>query len=302
MITPPFLESGDEIVIVAPASKVSAEVIEIAVNELRNWGLTVGLGKHLLSTRHYYFSGSDAERLADLQAALDNQDKKAVLCARGGYGTTRIADRINLTLFEKHPKWIVGFSDITTLHLALHKRGFETLHGMMPSQFADQHIETSLRSLRDALFEGTSLIEGPATHHNVQGTATGQVVGGNLSILVDSIGTPTELETDGKILIVEEIDEYKYRIDRMLTHLKRAGKLHRLSGLVVGYMTRTKDTTIPFGESVEAIFKHHVGEYGYPVSFGFPIGHEHPNLAWRHGSTMKLTVSSTGAALEPNLA
>jgi muramoyltetrapeptide carboxypeptidase len=297
MITPPLLQRGDRVAIVAPAGKLKKDALEAAVKQLQAWRLKVTLGRYIFSEGHNYLSGTDEERLNDIQRALDSRDIRAVFCARGGYGATRILNRMDFTKFRKHPKWIIGFSDITALHLLMYKEGYQSIHAIMPSQFNDPMAGPSIDSLHQILFKGRLVVRAGADLANVPGSGTGEVIGGNLTIILDSMGTPIEPETRNKILVIEEIDEYKYKIDRMLTQLQRGGKLDKLAGLVVGYMTAIRDSNTPFGESITNIVRHHTGEFGYPVAFNFPIGHEHPNLAWCHGSTMTLEVTSEYAEL-----
>lgn len=302
MITPPLLRRGDRVAIVAPTGKVTQDVLAVAVRKLEQWDLRVTVGENVMSKSHSYLSGSDEERLDDLQEALDSRKFSAIFCARGGYGTTRILDRIDFTKFRKHPKWIVGFSDITALHLLLSGIGYQTIHAAMPSQFGDPAGKASLESLHQMLFKGPAAISTRPDKANTEGQATGEVIGGNLSIIMDSMGTPMEPETRKKILVIEEIEEFKYKLDRMLTQLKRTGKLDELAGLVVGYMTHIKDSNTPFGEAVNDIIRKQVEAFDYPVAYNFPIGHEHPNMAWRHGSRMTLTVTSGGVELIPSQA
>lgn len=300
MITPPLLRRGDRVALVAPAGKITKDVLDVGVRKLEQWGLRVTVGENVMSKSHSYLSGSDEERLEDLQAALDSRRLAAIFCARGGYGTTRILDRIDFTKFRRHPKWIVGFSDITALHLLLSGMGYQTIHGAMPSQFGHPAGQASLESLHRMLFHGPEPIIAQPDKANVEGSVTAEVIGGNLSIFMDAMGTPIEPETTKKILIIEEIEEFKYKLDRMMTQLKRTGKLDKLAGLVIGYMTNIKDSNTPFGEAVNDIVRRQVEEFGYPVAFNFPIGHEHPNMAWRHGSRMSLTVTSNRVELTPS--
>lgn len=299
MIVPQNLKRGDRVALVAPAGKITRDVLTRAVRVLEEWDLKVTVGDNVMSKSHSYLSGSDEERLVDLQEALDSRRVKAIFCARGGYGSTRIVDLLDLTKFKKYPKWIVGFSDITALHMLMLRAGVESIHASMPSQFSDPAARPSVQSLYDVLFRNPHPIKAAPAKSNIQGEASGMVIGGNLSILLDAMGTSIEPETKGRILVIEEIDEFKYKLDRMMTQLKRAGKLDKLAGLVVGYMTGIKDSNTPFGESVEQIILRHVQDANYPVAFGMPIGHEHPNAAWRHGSMMKLVVTSEGSVLVP---
>lgn len=300
MITPRLLRRGDRVAVVAPAGKVKKDVLDVAIRKLERWDLKVAVGENVMSKSHSYLAGSDEERLEDLQEALDSRRIKAIFCARGGYGTTRILSQIDFTRFRKYPKWIIGFSDITALHLKLSSMGYESIHASMPSQFGDAAAQPSLESLYQMLFKGPAPLTAKPVKDNIAGKVTGEVIGGNLSIIMDSMGTPNEPEMKKKILVIEEIEEFKYKLDRMLTQLKRTGKLDKLAGLVIGYMTHIKDSNTPFGEAVNAIIRRQVEEYGYPVAYNLPIGHEHPNIAWRHGSKMTLTVTDEQVELAPH--
>ena len=286
------LLKGDLIGITAPAGKIKSDSLTAAVSILESWGLRVELGEHIFSEAHNYFSGTDQERSYDFQKMLDDPELKAIICARGGYGTTRFIDQLDFTNFLKFPKWIVGFSDITALHLKLHQFGFESIHSVMPIQFPKPEHQESVESLRRVLFGEAVQLKGNPSIYNQLGSASGQVVGGNLTLLVDSLGTTTTIDTMGKILIIEEVGEYKYKLDRMFTHLKRANKLSQLAGLIIGHMTDINDAEGSFGQTVEEIILDKVKEFNYPVAFNFPIGHESPNLAWRHGATGTLNVGN----------
>lgn len=275
----------------APGKKIPPEVVKSAINMIESWGYQVRIGKNVFSPTHSYLSGSDIERHADLQSMLDDDSIQAILCARGGYGTTRIIDQLDFTSFLKRPKWICGFSDVTALHLKLQSLKVQSIHGTMPIVFPIKDAESSVESLRKTLLGEFSVLSGGYLPSNRIGEANGEMVGGNLSLLVDSLGTSAEIDTKNKILVIEEVDEYFYKIDRMVTQLKRAGKLSELSGLVVGYMSVLKETELPFGESVYEIIMNGVNEYSYPVGFNFPIGHENPNLAWIEGGAGKLKIT-----------
>jgi muramoyltetrapeptide carboxypeptidase len=270
-----------------------------AIQTFSSWGMEVELSPHLFSHDHSYLSAADESRLRDFQAMIDDPEISAIVCARGGYGTTRILDRLDFQHFLRYPKWIVGFSDITALHLRLNILGVQSIHSTMPILFAQDDSLQSIASLRETLFGSSEMICAPPNKYNKHGAATGEVVGGNLSLLVDSLSTSADADLVDKILVVEEIDEYLYKIDRMFTHLLRAGKLSRLRGLAVGYFSDIKDTSPGFGETVEQIILEKVRQYNFPVAFNMPIGHENPNLAWRNGSTMTLTVNSDGTSLSP---
>jgi muramoyltetrapeptide carboxypeptidase len=297
MIVPPFLQAGDTIRLVAPARKPSAASITDACNILQSWGLNVELGEHILTHDHPYFASDDAARCSDLQKALDDVSIKAVICIRGGYGTTRILDSLNFDSFLNHPKWIVGFSDITALHLKLQQLGVQSIHGTMPVMFSGNNALPSVESLRNVLFGNKPELTFTTHKKNIPGNATGELVGGNLSLLVDSLGTESELQTKNKILIIEEIDEYLYKIDRMLVQLKRAGKFKNVSAVLVGHMSEMKDTEFSFGEEMEAIFLHHLSALDIPLAFNFPSGHENPNIAWAEGAWASVSITSPTSTL-----
>ncbi len=232
---------------------------------------------------------------------LDNQDIKAILCVRGGYGTVRIIDDIDFSQFQKNPKWLAGFSDITVLHSHIHKLNVATLHSTMPISFSS-NTSKAVMSLRDALLGKHLSIK--IDHHpfNRFGEAKGLIVGGNLSILYSLMGSPSDLNTDGKILFIEDLDEYLYHVDRMMINLKRSGKLSNIKGLIVGGMTKMNDNAIPFGKDAESIIKDVVSEYNYPVCFGFPAGHIKDNRALKLGVIAELKVdkqSSLNYELSP---
>lgn len=297
MIQPPVLHKNDIIGIVAPGRKLESGVLSAAAKMIESWGFQVRLGKTLSGLNHSYMSGMDAERLEDLQSMLSDPSIKAIICARGGYGTTRILDQLDFNSFLKNPKWICGFSDITALHLKLQTLGVQSIHGTMPVLFLNPESTGSVDTLRKILSGEQLPLEASPHINNRVGKGEGMVIGGNLSLLVDSLGTSSEIETKNKILVIEEVDEYLYKVDRMLVQLKRAEKLQPLKGLVVGHMTEMKETELPFGETLETIVLNQVKEYSYPVGFGFPVGHENPNLAWVQGGTGKLTVTSEKAEL-----
>jgi muramoyltetrapeptide carboxypeptidase len=301
MIVPRSLKPGDKIGIVAPGRKVSPQQIDQAISIFSDWQLDVVLSPNLYGYDHSYLAARDEGRLSDFQNMIDDPEISAIVCARGGYGTTRILDRLDFQRLLKVPKWIVGFSDITALHLKLNALSIESIHGTMPIMFSQEASLPSITSLLEILFGSTSSISALSNANNKYGSATGEVIGGNLSLLVDSLLTSGEADFANKILIVEEIDEYLYKIDRMFTHLDRAGKLSKLRGLAVGYFSDLKDTTPAFGETVEQIILEKVSRYSFPVAFNLPIGHENPNLAWRSGSTMTLTVNTQGSSLSPEV-
>lgn len=287
MITPPYLKKGDKIGIVASARKVSAEELEPALNIFKAWGLEIALSKNLFKQEHQ-FAGTDDERTADLQQMLDDASIKAVICARGGYGILRVIDKLNFDSFKKNPKWIVGFSDVTVLHSHIHNLGVETLHAKMLINFTKD--ESSTQALNQALFGKLPMYEIGAHPMNRQGSAEGELTGGNLSLLYALSGSVSDIDTRGKLLFIEDLDEYLYHIDRMMMNLKRSGKLAHLVGLVVGGMTDMKDNQIPFGKNAEEIIMDAVKEFNYPVCFNFPAGHIPTNLPLYFGRKVRLEV------------
>jgi muramoyltetrapeptide carboxypeptidase len=296
IIIPPFLKKGDTVAIVATARKVLSEEMDFALNLLSGWGLKVVKGKHLFSLNNQ-FAGTDEERLEDINNAINNPDVKAVFCARGGYGTVKIVDKIDYSGLINSPKWIVGYSDITVLHSHLLKNNnIASIHATMPINFAENTKE-SLAALKSALFGLPLSYDFPSSKYYKEGIGKGLVVGGNLSILYSLSGTVSDINTDGKILFLEDLDEYLYHIDRMMMNLKRSGKLSKLKGLVVGGMTEMKDNTVPFGKSAEEIIFDAVKDYNYPVCFGFPAGHIKDNRAIYIGMNAKLEVSNNSCRL-----
>jgi muramoyltetrapeptide carboxypeptidase len=297
-IIPDRLRPGDKVSFVAPGRKVSRADIGSAVSMFTSWGLNVSLAGNLHSNSHSYLAGSDNERLADIQQAMNDDSVKAIICVRGGYGSTRILDKIDFSPLLKKPKWIVGFSDVTAIHLKLDSLGVASIHGTMPILFNKPDSTPSIESLKNILFDGTYKIEGTDGANNRHGVAEGKVLGGNLSLIVDALGTSSEPDMNGAILIIEEIDEYLYKMDRMMTQLKRSGKLSNLQGLLVGHMTDIKDTELKFGQTIEQIVLNAVADHTYPVVFSFPSGHENPNLAWIHGCEGRLIADAKGYLLQ----
>lgn len=297
MIRPPLLKPGDKIGIVATGRKVSITDIEAAKKVFSSWGLETISAPFLHSNAHAYLAGTDAERASDFQSLINDPETKAIACARGGYGTTRVIDTLDFSALFTYPKWIIGFSDVTAIHLMLFKLGIKSLHATMPLLFSNPASSSSVESLRQSLFGEYSVISALPNRYNKFGKATAPVIGGNLSLIVDSIGTSGDPDTNGKILVIEEVDEYMYKVDRMMMHLKRAGKLENLSGLIVGHMTDIKHPELAFGETIEQVIISKMEGTNFPVAFNFPIGHENPNFPWVHGSVMTLSVTDRGAEL-----
>jgi len=279
---------------------VSFQNIEASIAAFQYWGLQVQLADNLFSEKHSYLAGTDAERLSDFQQLINDPKIKAIICARGGYGSSRFIDQIDFSPLRENPKWIVGFSDVTALHLKLFKLGIQSIHGTMPILFSKPESVNSIQGLFEVLFGQKNNIEFSASPENKTGKVSGQVIGGNLSLIIDSLGTSSEPDTTKKILVIEEIDEYRYKIDRMMNQLKRSGKLASLSGLIIGYFTDILDSELSFGETPEEIILHHVSEYSFPIAFRFPSGHENPNLAWQHGGEATLIVEKEKSLLQFN--
>lgn len=289
MNQPEYLHIGDKIGIVASARKVSSLELKESIEIFTHWGLEVILGENIFNEYHQ-FAGTDAERLQDLQSMLDDDQIKAIIFARGGYGTVRILDKIDWTQFSKNPKWLIGFSDIIAIHSYVnHNLGIETVHAIMPLNF-DTATNESIISLRKALF-GNPLSYKVNSHSlNRKGNAKAPLVGGNLSMLHTLTGSNADITTDGKILFIEDLDEYLYHIDRMMLNLKRSGKLSHLAGLIVGGMTIMNDNTIPFGKNACEIIHEHTAEFDYPICFDFPAGHFPDNRALLLGRNASLKV------------
>ena len=289
---PPALRPGDTIALVAPARKITADELAPAVRILESWGLRVTLGSSI-SAEDHQFAGTDALRRADLQRALDDPAIRAVLCARGGYGTARLLDGLDLTGFRAHPKWVAGFSDPTALlaHLWRHT-GTASLHATMPVLMGRPDHETADDSLRRLLFGEPLRYTAPPHPLNRPGTARGHLLGGNLTVLHTLLGTASDADWDGAVLFLEDLDEYLYHVDRMLNHLARTGRLARLAGLVIGHFSLMRDNTVPFGHTAYDIIGQHAAAYDFPVGFGFPAGHEPLNTAFIHGAGVKLIVDA----------
>lgn len=298
MLQPPYLRKGDTIGIVCPSGYMPAEKAAVCIQTLKSWGFKVRIGK-TLGNQFHYFAGTDAERLADLQDMLDDPAVKAILCGRGGYGMSRIVDQLNFKAFKKSPKWVIGFSDITILHAQLYKQcKTASLHAPMAAAFNDGGAaDIYVQSLRKVLVGQKPVIAAMPHPFNRRGTATAELVGGNLSLVAHLIGSPSAYPTKNRILFLEDVGEYLYNIDRMMIQLKRAGVLDALAGLIIGGFSDMKDTTIPFGNTVEEIIRMHIPQTAYPVCFGFPVSHEKENMPVKVGGVYTLTVTPKNVRL-----
>jgi len=296
MIRPNFLVPGDTIAIVSTARKVLKKELEPAIVLLKNWGLHVILGKTIEAEDHQ-FAGNDELRASDFQEMLDNPNIKAIWGARGGYGTVRIIDQLDFSIFKKNPKWVIGYSDITVLHAHIHGMNIETLHAQMPVDIENK-TEASRASIQQVLFgEPYCISYNSSNPHTKHGSVKGELVGGNLSILYSLCGSPSAINTNGKILFIEDLDEYLYHIDRMLLNLKRNGMFDKISGLIVGGMSQMNDNTIPFGKTPEEMILEICREYDFPIAFNFPAGHVRDNRALILGREVILEVKSKNVTL-----
>lgn len=290
LITPPSLQKGDTIAIIAPAGilKNRKHIIDKAKKLAQSWGLKVVYGKHMFNQSHH-FSGTDEQRCQDFQDALDNPNIKAIWSARGGYGSVRILDKLDFSKFKENPKWVIGYSDITAFHNHIHNLGVETIHGIMGTSLQDKPevIAKSIVSLKKILFGESLSYKILASKYNKLGSFKGELVGGNIAILASMLGSDSQISTENKVLFIEEIGEYKYSIDRMLQSLKRAGYFTKVSGIIVGDMTKVKKNSTPWGSSIEQLILDVIPKE-IPVIFNFPAGHEPDNRALIMGRTVEV--------------
>lgn len=296
MIIPPYLKKGDTVALVCTARKFTPEEAKPAVELLENWGLEVKLGK-TIGLDNFQLGGTDQERVDDFQKMLDDDSVQAIWCARGGYGTVRIIDQVDFSSFLKNPKWIMGFSDVTVLHSHIHNLGIATLHSIMPFSVPKAE-ELAKETLRKALFGESLFYEIPNSAYNKIGKAKGVLVGGNLSILYSLLGSKSSINTENKILYIEDLDEYLYHIDRMMMNLKRNGYFDKISGIIVGGMTDMHDNQIPFGMNAQQIILNVTKEYNIPICFDFPAGHLPDNRALILGKEVLLEVNTQNTKLE----
>ncbi len=297
-MTIPYLKQGSKVAIAAPARCITPDEMSFAIQWLEGQGFVPVYDDRLFAV-HHIFAGDDDFRATVFQEYLDNEEIEAIWLARGGYGGIRIIDKLDFTKFLQHPKWIAGFSDSTVIHGKLQRLGVPSLHSSMPFYFANK-TEVAKQSLFNALTGKCLHYEFPANPLNRLGKMEGEIVGGNLSVLMGMNGSDIFPETDGKILFIEEVDEYIYHIDRMMHCLKRAGKLAHLKGLIVGGLTQIKDNTHPFGQTAEEVIAEAVSEYDYPVCFGFPAGHFDDNRVLTFGITTQMIINQDVVVLSQN--
>ena len=294
LIQPPYLKAGDTVAIVAPSGilKNREREVQQAIDLLKSWSLHAVVGKHVFSKANH-FAGTDDERCEDVQNAMDDPKISAIWCARGGYGTVRILDKLDYSKFREKPKWVIGYSDITALHNQLHNEGFKSLHALMCVSLTKDlsEVENAINTFKSALFGNPEnyILEG--SKYNRVGDVSGQLIGGNLTMLHTMLGSEESIDTSGKILFIEEIGEYKYHIDRMLQSMKRAGYFDSLNGLIVGDMSKLRKNTTLWGTSVEQLILDALADYDFPIAFKMPAGHEKDNRAMILGREVVLKVS-----------
>lgn len=295
MKIPAILQKGDTIAIVATARKNIEDNLKPTIDLLHSWGLEVVIGKSIGLDNHQ-LAGTDEERAADLQQQLNNPNIKAIWCVRGGYGTVRIIDLIDFSKFKENPKWIVGFSDVTVIHSYLNKLNIASIHALMPVTVA-KATPNAIESVRKSLFGESLKYELAANTENKLGEANGELVGGNLSILYSLMGSNAQIDCRGKILFLEDLDEYLYHIDRMLMNLERCGCFKDLKGLVIGSMIKMKDNEIPWGKNANQIIADITKEYTFPILYNFPAGHIQNNNALIFGKQVSLELNVTTSKL-----
>ena len=296
--TPPYLKKEDVIGITCPAGYITLEEIQPAINKIKEWGFEIRLG-NTIGKRDFTYGGTDAERLADFQQMLNDKTVKAIMCARGGYGAIRIIDKIDFSNFPLHPKWIIGFSDITVMHSHINRHyNIATLHSKMCNSFpadwslAEQIQKDTIESIRQCLVGEKMQYSTLPNINNKTGSGTGQLIGGNLKTLETLDGSTSDISTKNKILFVEDTGEYMYSIDRMFWNLKRSGKLSGLKGLIIGgFKVKKDDTDEDFGKTLEEVVLEKIKEYNYPVCFDFPVGHQKNNYALKCGLKHTLLVN-----------
>ena len=295
MITPEFLKKGDTVGITATARKIELSSLQPAIKLLESWGLHVKIGKTIGKSQDQ-LSGADWQRATDLQEMLDDKTIKAVWAAKGGYGTVRIIDRIDFTNFKKHPKWIIGFSDITVLHSHINNMNIETLHGIMALSVASA-TSAATESFHKALFGENLNYTIPAHPFNKAGSANGEIVGGNLSVLYSVLGSKSALDFKDKILFIEDLDEYLYHIDRMMMNLRRNGYFDHIKAVIVGGMTSMNDNDVPWGKNALEIIQDVLKEYDFPIIYNFPAGHIKDNRALILGKQVSISVTDKASTV-----
>jgi len=289
---PPYLTKGDTVGIIATARKIEKEPLDPAINLLKSWGLHVVVGKTIGLDNHQ-LAGADWQRATDLQQMMDNPSIKAIWCAKGGYGTVRIVDRLDFTKFRQKPKWFIGFSDATVLHSHINNLDIATIHGIVCISVRRATPE-AIESLRKALFGGKLNYTLPPHEFNKAGTARGELIGGNLSVLYSIMGSRSEADYKDKIIFIEDLDEYLYHIDRMMMNLDRNDYFKNVKGIIIGGMSKMRDNDIPWGHTALEIIRDITKRYDIPICFNFPAGHIQDNRALVFGKQITLDVTKTG--------
>ena len=293
MYRPPFLQPGDKVALVSPAGAIEENYIRDAVEILREWGLNPVPGPHVCE-KQGYFAGSDEQRMEDMQWALDDEDIRAIFCTRGGYGSMRIVEQLDYSVFQGSPKWLVGFSDITVFHSKLNTLGIESLHAPMPKSFKKSSPE-AMQRLKEFLFGEISPYRIPPHPFNKEGLIRAELTGGNLTLLHCLRSTTLECKRQSPVLFIEDVGENLYAVDRMLQSLKLSEKFERLQGLIVGHFSEMKG--LHFGKTPDEIIRDLLEEYSYPVCFGFPAGHEEQNFPLIMGATIEMEINAQGTTI-----
>lgn len=294
MIYPEYLKKGDTIALIAPAKAIEKAFIDDAIELWKNMGYNPIVGKHCLDRSHY-FSGTVDQRSEDLQWAIDHPEVKAIICARGGYGCIQTIENVNWNKLKNNPKWLIGFSDVTVYHFLLSKLQIASVHATMPLNYKNNSKESIERL--DELLLGKSQKYSWETRSGNEGKENGELIGGNLAVISDLIGTKLQPEMKGKILFLEEVGEYHYTIDRMFYQLRYAGILEEIAGLIIGSFSNVGDSSPPFGDNVENIIKKHCEGLKIPVAFNFPVGHQDDNRPLKCGGYFSFEVEKNNAKL-----
>jgi muramoyltetrapeptide carboxypeptidase len=297
MIQPQKLQAGDTIGMVCPAGTIPLCKVQKCLETLTSWGYQVKLG-NTVGGKHFTYSGTDGERAADLQEMMDDKNVKAILCARGGYGLSRIIDVLNFSELKANPKWIIGFSDITVLHAALQKQGIISVHGPMAAAFNKGFDgEPYIQAVKHILEGHKTSYEAPKHGYNKLGKVTAPMVGGNLCLIAHLIGSQNSFDTKGKILFLEDTGEFHYNLDRMVIQMKNAGLFNHLAGLVLGGFSEMRDDATDIGAGAFEIIQSHLTAFNYPVCYDFPVSHGLANYPIKEGAEYQLNIHSSGVSL-----
>ncbi len=299
LIIPPFLSKGDKIAIVSPAGTIAPEKIDFAKTTLQKLGFDAIVGKHAKS-KHFQYAGTDKERTADFQNALNDKHIKAIFCARGGYGSARIIDMVDWSVLQSKPKWIVGYSDITAIHSTVNKLGIASIHGTMPVNYTQNKKDENLLKLLNVLM-------GTPIHYTFKKSnlcsinkLEAEITGGNLSVLYSIRGTKIDAKLKDKILFIEDLNEYLYHLDRMLMNFALGDIFSNIKGLIVGGMTDMKDNNDPYGQTAQEIIASHTHKHKIPVCFNFPSGHQEINMPFILGNNCKIETTGLSYTFRQN--